>query len=82
LEKEKVSPITKTKINKTLYDDIQCNEYSEHNLCEKFSKNVEKSVGNYACEFCHYNTAIKVIMTNIYRLKNIQKLCSQKYIIG
>ena len=34
MEKEKVSLITKTKINKTLYDDIQCNEYSEHNLCE------------------------------------------------
>ena len=40
-------------------------------------KNACIDANQYICECCDYNTAIKIIMTNIYRLKNIQKLCSK-----
>jgi hypothetical protein len=80
MEKEKVSPITKTKINKTLYDDIQCNEYSEHNLCEKFSKNGENQ---YICEICDYMTSKKSSYSNHLSSKKHQEKVSEnknKYI--
>jgi hypothetical protein len=74
MEKEKVSPITKPKINKTLYDDIQCNEYDEHNFCEKSRKTVETQ---YICEKCHYMTSKKSSYANHLSSKKHQEKVSE-----
>jgi hypothetical protein len=63
-----VSIVTKPKNIKILYNDIPRDKNSGSNNLHHRANN---ECDQYICEVCHYNTVIKIIMTNIYRLKNI-----------
>ena len=63
-----MSIVTKPKNIKILYHD---NPRDKNSGSDNLHHRANNECDQYICEVCDYNTAIKIIMTNIYRLKNI-----------